>query len=313
LLGWTNTTAIDHALRSIELAQEHRAQLLLCGHGDLVPLAYGLHRRAFGTGTPFIVCDPRRGNTPASVRSPANYVDVEKAFEAAAGGSLCVRRRRPPRDFSSLIARLRGSCDVQYICLEEDSLQWLVRPGPIEIPALAERTSELPRIVDEYVFDAIIELAPAPHSLVLPERDRRWLIERAATMSVSNVEKAALRLVALRSSPTLSFAPPGSEWRPCRSRAGSPAASCQRTWKPRARPEVRRGSDGTTAAGRASLSERRQRCRAALAAGTAACTSSRFVQGVRAGLPRRGRATRCSIVTDRRASDLPSTVFAALQ
>jgi len=76
LLGWTNTDAIDHALRAIDLAREHRAQLVLCGHGDLVPLAHGLHRRALGAETPFIVCDPRRGNTPASVRSPANYVDV---------------------------------------------------------------------------------------------------------------------------------------------------------------------------------------------------------------------------------------------
>ena len=84
LLGWTNTSAIDHALRSIELAREHRAQLVLCGHGDLVPLAYGLHRRALGADTPFIVCDPRRGNTPASVRSPANYADAATAFRAAA-------------------------------------------------------------------------------------------------------------------------------------------------------------------------------------------------------------------------------------
>jgi hypothetical protein len=72
LLGWANTSAIDHALRSIELAREHRAQLVLCGHGDLVSLAYGQHRRALGANTPFIVCDPRRGNTHASVRSPAN-------------------------------------------------------------------------------------------------------------------------------------------------------------------------------------------------------------------------------------------------
>ena len=42
-LGWTNTSAIDHALRSIDLARKHRAQLVLCGDGDLVPLAYGLH------------------------------------------------------------------------------------------------------------------------------------------------------------------------------------------------------------------------------------------------------------------------------
>jgi hypothetical protein len=52
LLGWTNTSAIDHALRSIELTREHRAQLVLCGHGDLVPLAYGQHRRALGADTP---------------------------------------------------------------------------------------------------------------------------------------------------------------------------------------------------------------------------------------------------------------------
>jgi hypothetical protein len=205
LLGWTNTSAIDHALRSIELAREHRAQLVLCGHGDLVPLAYGLHRRALGADTPFIVCDPRRGNTPASARSPANYADAAAAFEAAAGGSLCVRRRRPPRDFSSLVSRLRDSCQVQYICLDEDSLRWLVRPGPIEVPPLTERMSELPRIVDEYVLDAIVEVAPR-RSLALTERDRQWLIEHAATRGLSEIEKAALRLVALRSSINMSHA-----------------------------------------------------------------------------------------------------------
>lgn len=206
LLGWTNTSAIDHAQQSIELAREHRAQLVLCGHGDLVPLAYGLHRRALGADTPFIVCDPRRGNTPASVRSPANYVDALSAFDAATGGSLCIRRRRPPRDFSSLVDRLRGSDNVQYICLDKNSLQWLVRPGPIEVPPLAGRMADLPRIVDEYVLDAIVELAPAPQTLVLTGHDRQWLIEHAATMSLSEIEKTTLRLVALRSSTNLSHA-----------------------------------------------------------------------------------------------------------
>jgi hypothetical protein len=206
LLGWTNTSAIDHALHSIDLAREHRAQLLLCGHGDLVPLAHGLHRRAFGTHMPFIVCDPRRGNTPASVRSPANYVDVQEALAAAAGGSLCVRRRRPPHNFTSLVAKLRATWDVQYICLDEDCLQWLVRPGPIEIPSITARRAELPKIIDEYVFDAIVELTPPPHTLALPESDRRWLCENAASMPLAEIEKAAMRLVALRSSPNLSHA-----------------------------------------------------------------------------------------------------------
>jgi hypothetical protein len=95
---------------------------------------------------------------------------------------------------------------VQYICLDEDCLQWLVRPGPIEIPPIAARRAEVPRIIDAYVFDAIVELTPAPHTLALPESDRRWLRENAAGMSVSEIEKAATRLVALRSSPNLSHA-----------------------------------------------------------------------------------------------------------
>lgn len=205
LLGWTNTSAIDHALRSIDLAREHRAQLVVCGGGDLVPLAYGLHRRAFGGDAPFIVCDPRRGNTPATVRAPANLANAAAAFDAAAGGSLCIRRRRPPRDFPSLVTQLRSSNDVQYILLEEDSLRWLVRPGPIEVPSVAERMSELPRIVDEYVLDAIVELAP-PQTLTLDERDRNWLIETARTSSLAEIEKAAVRLVALRSSRNLAHA-----------------------------------------------------------------------------------------------------------
>jgi hypothetical protein len=206
LLGWANTSAIKDALVSIRLAREHRAQLVLCGRGDLVPLAYGLHRRAFGADAPFIVCDPRRGNTPATVRSPANVADAAAALDAAAGGSLCVRRRRPPHGFSSLVTRVRRGADVQYICLEEDSLQWLVRPGPIEVPSVVERLSELPRIVDEYVFDATRELAPPQGTLALDERDRSWLIAYAATTSLAEIEKATLRLVALRSSMNLSHA-----------------------------------------------------------------------------------------------------------
>jgi hypothetical protein len=81
----------------------------------------------------------------------------------------------------------------------------LVRPGPIEIPSIADRMSELPRIVDEYVFDAIVELAP-PRTLALNEQDRNWLVEHAATSSLAETEKAAMRLVALRSSPNLSQA-----------------------------------------------------------------------------------------------------------
>jgi len=48
---------------------------------------------------------------------------------------------------------------------------------------IRHRSTDLPRIVDEYVFDAIVELAPTRQHLVLSEPDRQWLIEQAATMA----------------------------------------------------------------------------------------------------------------------------------
>jgi hypothetical protein len=228
LLGWTNTSAIENALRSLDLALEHRAQLVLCGAGDLVPIAYGLHRRAFGPDTPFVVCDPRRGNTPATVRAPANYADVDAAFAAAAGGSLCVRRRRLPDHFTALVERLRASRDVQYICLDESSLQWLVRPGPIEIPSLLERRHDIPRIVDECMLDAVSDLA---WSSPLTEQDRAWLVASASASTFSELEKSTVRLIALRSSDTLSQAA---------TRLGMAAVSLSR-WRARRRlPSPRR-------------------------------------------------------------------------
>ena len=62
-------------------------------------------------------------------------------------------------------------------------MEWLVRPGPIEIPPVAARVHELPRIVDEYVFDAVVELVPPGGDLILGDRDRQWLIDHAAGMS----------------------------------------------------------------------------------------------------------------------------------
>jgi len=222
LLGWSNTSAIDNAVRSLDLAREHRAQLLLCGAGDLVPIAYAIHRRALGPDRPFVVCDPRRGNTRATVRAPANYVDVEAAFAAAVGGSLCVRRRRLPDQFAALAERLRGSREVQYICLDESSLQWLVRPGPIEIPSLHERPEDIPRIVDEYLLDAV---SAFPWASRLSEQDRAWLLDMGPSSTFSDLEKSTARLLALRSSSRVSQAA---------TRLGMSAVSLSR-WKERRR------------------------------------------------------------------------------
>jgi hypothetical protein len=206
LLGWASDEAIDLALRSIDLAAKHRAHLVLQGAGDLVPIAQSLHRRVLGVDKPFIVCDPRRGNKRASVRSPANRESSVEAFRAASGGSLCVRRTRLPDDFAAIVPRLRRAHNVQYIIvcsnLDDDADPLLVLPAPIEVPPLASRTHEVERIVDEYAADAIVELHA--RDACFTSRDRQWIVEHPT--SLAEIEKATMRVVALRMSRNLSDA-----------------------------------------------------------------------------------------------------------
>jgi hypothetical protein len=206
LLGWASGEMIDVALRSIDLASNHRAHLVLQGAGDLVPIAQSLHRRILGADRPFVVCDPRRGNTRASARSPANLESGVDAFRAASGGSLCVRRKRLPDDFAAIVPRLRRVHDVQYIIVcsnvDDDVDPLLVLPAPIQVPPLAERTSEIHRIVDEYAADAIAELHA--RDACFTAGDRRWIIEHPT--SLAEIEKATMRVVALRMSRHLSEA-----------------------------------------------------------------------------------------------------------
>jgi hypothetical protein len=208
ILGWEPNRAdvVEHAIRSIDLAADHSAALVLLGDTDLVPIAHALHRRALGADRPFIVCDPHRENTLASVRSPANHETGVAAFKAAAGGSLCVRSRRLPRDFSSVAARLRSTEDVQLIVCANgrfDTHPFLTLPVPIRVPSLRVRTDELPRIVDEYALDAITELRPLRAGFTAA--DRQWVLENIP-LTLPEIEKATLRLVAIRASRNMSNA-----------------------------------------------------------------------------------------------------------
>jgi hypothetical protein len=49
---------VELAQRSLALALDHRATRVLCGKGDMVPIAQALHRRTLGPDKQFIVCDP---------------------------------------------------------------------------------------------------------------------------------------------------------------------------------------------------------------------------------------------------------------
>ena len=202
LLGWggDRVAVVDRALRSIRMSLTHRAPLLLRGggDGDLVPIAYALHRRTLGDDQPFIVCDPRRRDGKRSVRSAGNCRTGAAAFPMARGGTICVRSRRLPRDLATLLARVREpGVDVQIIVCTNpvDIVSW--RAETIDIPSLSTRTAELSRIIDEYAQDAIAALGVSATNFT-PE-DHRWILERSAT-SLADIEKATLRTVALRAS-----------------------------------------------------------------------------------------------------------------
>lgn len=202
IMGWSDKHAVELAANSVTLASAGCVALVLCGEGDLVPIALALHRRVRSPGRPFIVADPRRGDQPASVRSPASRGNTLEALEDARGGTLCMRLGRMPTDLPETVPLLRAADDVMIIiCVARELL--LIRPAPIVVPPLAGRMAELDRIIAEYAGDAIAELSAPPSSFTA--NDHAWVRDHAAG-SLAEIEAATLRLVALYTSRNLSHA-----------------------------------------------------------------------------------------------------------
>jgi hypothetical protein len=204
LLGWTRDRieVVDWAMRSVRMAVSRRAALVLCGADDLVPTARSLHRHARGSDRPFVVCDPRRQSTKSSVRCAENVSSGREALAASIGGTLCVRRERLPPDFPEVIKALRApALQIQLVvCAETLDDCERYRVNPIVIPTLGGRGGEIDRIIDEYADDAMTELGtPQPSFLA---EDHAWVRNHACS-SHSEIEKATLRLVALRASHSL--------------------------------------------------------------------------------------------------------------
>jgi hypothetical protein len=105
-----------------------------------------------------------------------------------------------------VVARIRATSDVQIIVCSDrhdDTHPFLTLPVPIGVPSLAVRTDELPRIVEEYAVDAIAELRALGPGFTAA--DHQWVLEHAP-MTLAEIEKATLRLVALRASRNMSGA-----------------------------------------------------------------------------------------------------------
>ena len=207
VLGWgaSRMRAVEHALRALRFAAASRSKLVLHGEEELVPLAYALHRRVLGADAPFVVCDSRRGDLPASVRSPASRRSAMAAFELAAGGSLCVQSRSLPPDLPELLKSFyEPDHRVQLIVCTQRHGRDEILGGlmAIEVPPIGARETELSRIVHAYAEDAIAALNAAASSF--SDDDHRWVMQDAR--SLSKIEKATLRVVALNVTDSVSQA-----------------------------------------------------------------------------------------------------------
>jgi len=136
-----------------------------------------------------------------------NYERGVVAFRAARGGSLCLFQERTPDDLPALATLVRDSdAPVQIIVLAEAQYElhpFLLRPAPIRVPPISARSREVPRIIDEYAREATSMLGARESCFT--DDDRAWVLARAAT-TLSEIEKATLRVVALRLSSSVAEA-----------------------------------------------------------------------------------------------------------
>jgi hypothetical protein len=206
IFGWDDARKelVNDVTQRLFAAVGCGAAIALRGESDLVPVAHALHRRLLGTERPFVVCDPRRGDVPGSVRSPPNCRSGMDALMAAAGGSICIRACRLPADFDALSEALRGSRPAvqTFVCLtKRDRVRDLLNP-PVEIPSLRRRASDLERLIGEYLADATRALGvdKMRFSSIAPDSILR------SVDSLTELERTLLRLVALKSTRSLSQA-----------------------------------------------------------------------------------------------------------
>jgi len=201
MIGWADDrrSQVDRALRSLRQMATRRAPLLLLGDGNLVAMARALHRRTLGDKHPFVVSDPRRQESEASPRSPANHVDVHEAVRAAARGTLCMWANRLPMDLDSVREEVdqSGGHVRLIICAHspKDVHGGISVGASIALTPLSERAREIDRIIDGYAADAIVSLCGGQSRFAAV--DHAWMKIRRPR-NLTEIETTVTRLIAIR-------------------------------------------------------------------------------------------------------------------
>jgi hypothetical protein len=203
ILGRTDDKidVVDRSMRVLRDAVTRGTAIVLRGESDLVPVAHAIHRRMFGTASPFVVCDPRRTDGDGSARSPANRATIEAALELASGGSICVRGRRLPEDIDLLRERPQRSaaCVRLFICVNEIKELTCLCVDTLDVPSLEERISELDDLIDEHIKEAARGLVVEPPVPSLG--DRAFILYNTKTWA--DLQKAVTRWVILKVEPNV--------------------------------------------------------------------------------------------------------------
>jgi hypothetical protein len=205
IYGWSDDQAriVDDVMSSLLTAVARCAVIALRGEGDLVPIAYALHRQLLGPQQRFVVCDPRRGERESSARLLPNRKTGALALGAAAGGSVCIRSSHLPSDYELLAPSRRIANGTQlFVCLHSDDQIIDMMCPPIRIASLAHRVSDLGRLVSEYLADATRALDVG--RMRIPARLHNAIMLQTSTLA--DLEKVVTRIAALKSASSISRA-----------------------------------------------------------------------------------------------------------
>lgn len=205
LLGWKSQRTIELALRSIDLAKSGCTALVVLAGSDPFPLALGLHARIHVEGAPFVALDRKR-------------LTAAEALPQACGGTLCLRAKRLPGDFSSIIPSLRDVNSRVLVMICSDSREarnlFLLRPAPIVVPSLESRKDEVQRIVTELCASAAAAIGPkiverrrrrmkrweVDGQIITPtDREIDWILE-TSPLTLAALGDAATKVIAMRNS-----------------------------------------------------------------------------------------------------------------
>jgi hypothetical protein len=186
LIGWADERreVVDQSLFSLRISATCAEPLLLCGEGNLVPIARLLHHRAIGKDRPFVVA--------------RQYRQGVDALAEATGGTLCVWRHDQPDDLDEIVARRSYAKSLFVVCahmppMGNDVASRIITPiRSIMLPPLSHRPHELHRIIDAFAQDAVAAFGGGG----LTAADWEW-IERNASSSLHLIAMATRRIIAL--------------------------------------------------------------------------------------------------------------------